>query len=88
MRMSAIAILVGMAVVAGSFPTQEAFADGTAVTRRAKKVRPVTPTVQCDRCGVPITCPDRLCASIYSAYGPYGGAAYWSRYTFQGWGYR
>jgi len=33
-------------------------------------------------------CPDRYsCSSLYGAYGPYGGAAYWSRYTYGGWGY-
>ena len=27
-------------------------------------------------------CPDRLsCYSLYGAYGPYGGAAYWSAYS-------
>jgi hypothetical protein len=33
-------------------------------------------------------CPDRYsCSSLYGAYGPYGGAAYWTRYTYGGWGY-
>jgi len=87
MRKSAIAIIVGLAVVAGSF-TPVAFADGTVVRRSSKKVRHVTPAIRCDRCGVPITCPDGFCASIYGAYGPYGGSAYWSRYSYQGWSYR
>jgi len=31
-------------------------------------------------------CPDPYsCAPLYGAYGPYGGAAYWSRYTYAGW---
>ena len=33
-------------------------------------------------------CPDRFsCSSLYGAYGPYGGGAYWTRYTYGGWGY-
>jgi hypothetical protein len=29
-------------------------------------------------------CPDAWsCFSLYGAYGPYGGAAYWNRYTYQ-----
>jgi hypothetical protein len=32
-------------------------------------------------------CPDRLsCYSLYGAYGPYGGRAYWSAYSPGGWG--
>ena len=88
MRTAALVIIVALAAVAGGFPTQDALADGTAATRKIKKVRHVAPAVRCDRCGVPITCPDALCASLYGAYGPYGGPAYWSRYTFDGWGYR
>ena len=30
-------------------------------------------------------CPDRY--SCGSLYGPYGGVAYWTRYTSSGWGY-
>jgi hypothetical protein len=33
-------------------------------------------------------CPDRYtCSSLYGAYGPFGGTAYWTRYTYGGWGY-
>jgi hypothetical protein len=33
-------------------------------------------------------CPDRYsCFSLYGAYGPYGGVAYWARYTSSGWSY-
>ncbi len=28
------------------------------------------------------------CASLYGAYGPYGGTAYWGAYTSLGWGPR
>jgi hypothetical protein len=35
-----------------------------------------------------VYCPDRYsCSSLYGAYGPYGGGAYWTRYTYGGWGY-
>jgi hypothetical protein len=34
-----------------------------------------------------IGCPDRYrCSSLYGAYGPYGGSAYWGAYTSAGWG--
>jgi hypothetical protein len=33
-------------------------------------------------------CPDRVsCYSLYGAYGPYGGRAYWSAYSPGAWGY-
>jgi hypothetical protein len=33
-------------------------------------------------------CPDRYaCSSLYGAYGPYGGSAYVTRYTYGGWAY-
>jgi len=36
----------------------------------------------------PRRCPDRYsCYSLYGAYGPYGGAPYWGRYTWVGWGF-
>jgi hypothetical protein len=30
-----------------------------------------------------VGCPAYTCSSLYGAYGPYGGRAYWARYT--GW---
>jgi hypothetical protein len=31
-------------------------------------------------------CPDPYsCNSLYGAYGPYGGRAYWTRYVYSGW---
>ncbi len=31
-------------------------------------------------------CPDPFsCHSLYGAYGPYGGHAYWTRYVYSGW---
>ena len=33
-------------------------------------------------------CPSRYaCSSLYGAYGPWGGAAYWAQYSYGGWGY-
>src|SRR5262249_38997980 len=89
MQRKALAILIGLAVVAASIPSQNALADESARVRQTKKkVRHVRPDViPCDRCGVPITCPDGLCASLYGGYGPYGGYPYWSRYGDQGWGF-
>jgi hypothetical protein len=32
-------------------------------------------------------CPDRYsCSSLYGAYGPYGGFAFWAGYSYGGWG--
>ena len=46
------------------------------------------PYAPCEgRCRV--MCPDGYsCGSLYGAYGPYGGAAYWGGYTLSGWGWR
>jgi hypothetical protein len=32
-----------------------------------------------------VGCPAYTCSSMYGAYGPFGGSAYWSRYTYGGW---
>jgi hypothetical protein len=37
---------------------------------------------------LPTFCPSGFCYPLYGAYGPYGGALYWSQYTYSGWGYR
>jgi hypothetical protein len=37
----------------------------------------------CRRSRIAYGCPDTLsCYSLYGAYGPYGGAAYWGTYSF------
>ncbi len=55
------------------------FADGMKVKHRAGKVVSQTWAVRS-------ACPDPYsCAPLYGAYGPYGGAAYWTRYTYAGW---
>jgi hypothetical protein len=81
-------ILLALAVGACVDPVPDALADG--ITRPAKKARHVNRAPRClhDRCGFPVVCPDGTCNSIYGAYGPYGGALYWSRYSFGGWNYR
>jgi len=57
----------------------DAFADGMKVKYHARKVVSPTPTLR-------PACPDPYsCASLYGAYGPYGGVAYWTRYTYAGW---
>jgi hypothetical protein len=50
----------------------DALADGMMLKRHAGKVV--------------VHCPDRYsCYPLYGAYGPYGGRAYWTRYTWAGW---
>jgi hypothetical protein len=90
MRKIAISILSAIAVISCGCASQEASADEANV-RYTKKVRPVTHARKCgpyDRCGFPVSCPSGTCYSLYGAYGPYGGTAYWGRYTYAGWGYR
>ena len=58
-----------------------ALADEMVVKRKpAKKV-----VVQ-DSSIVHAGCPDPYsCSSLYGAYGPFGGRAYWTRYVYSGW---
>lgn len=56
-----------------------ASADGMKVKHQARKVVAHTSIVR-------PACPDPYsCYPLYGAYGPYGGAAYWTRYTYAGW---
>jgi hypothetical protein len=56
-----------------------AFADGMKVKHHVRK--PVS-----QHSVIRPACPDPYsCAPLYGAYGPYGGAAYWTRYTYEGW---
>jgi hypothetical protein len=90
MRKIAVAMLAALAMIFCDGLSQDALADGFTV-RHTKKVRPVAHARKCgqyDRCGYPSVCPDGTCYSLYGAYGPYGGALYWSRYTYAGWGHR
>ena len=86
-----LGIIMTLCVVAAcSCQTQDAFADGASAGRSRKPhhVRRVPRCGPLDRCGFPIACPDGTCYSLYGAYGPYGGPAYWTRYTYEGWGIR
>jgi hypothetical protein len=64
----------------------DAFADGMTVKRQSRKA---VVHSACTHEGCIVrrpACPDPYsCSSLYGAYGPYGGAAYWSRYTYAGW---
>lgn len=56
-----------------------ASADGMKVKHHPRKV-------VADNVIVRPACPDPYsCSSLYGAYGPYGGAAYMTRYTYSGW---
>ena len=90
MRKISVVMLTALALVSCDGLWQDALADGVSA-RHAKKVRPLTHARKCgkyDRCGMPVACPAVTCYSLYGAYGPYGGALYWNRYTYAGWGYR
>jgi hypothetical protein len=58
----------------------DAAADGVAVKRHARKVVAHTSVVMRPACPDPYSC-----SSLYGAYGPDGGAAYWTRYNYAGW---
>ena len=93
MRKTILMIVAMFAIIACDCFTQDASADGIAVVRQRKIVRHVNHAPTCGRfrCVVPPrgACPDAYtCSSLYGAYGPFGGAAYWSRYTDDGSGYR
>ena len=90
MRALAVSMLTAISVVTSGCFSQEVRADGVSV-RHAKKVQTAAHARKCglyDRCGFPVVCPSGACYSLYSAYGPYGGPAYWSQYTYSGWGRR
>jgi hypothetical protein len=57
----------------------DASADGMKVKQKARRVVADTSIIR------PV-CPDAYsCSPLYGAYGPYGGAAYMTRYTYSGW---
>ena len=59
---------------------EDAAADGMPAKHHARRAAAQASVV------VRSTCPDPFsCSSLYGAYGPYGGAAYWTRYTYAGW---
>ena len=86
----AVSAMTAIAVISGGCLSQGARADEAGV-RYTKKVRPIPHARRCgpyDRCGFPVSCPSGMCYSLYSAYPPYGGTVFWSRYSYGGWGYR
>ena len=86
-----LAVLIAAGTVMACYSlTQQVLADGTGMSR-SKKFRHVSRIYKCTRrdlCGFPVGCPDGTCYSLYGAYGPHGGPAYWTRYTYEGWGLR
>ena len=80
MRKVFIVTLAAMLYLACEGFTQVASADGMGPASRTKKVRSVHERPRY------VGCPDRYsCYSLYGAYGPWGGPAYWSRYSYEGW---
>jgi hypothetical protein len=82
MKATQVSVLLGWLLVSGVASISEVKAADLQYDGRAGVVRSAG-------CGWRHSCcPDRYsCSSLYGAYGPYGGAAYWSRYTYGGWGY-
>lgn len=73
-----ICVVAAALVVLLSLPG-DASADGMTVKRHARKAVAPTSVMR-------PACPDPYsCSPLYGAYGPYGGAAYLTRYTYAGW---
>lgn len=71
-------LAAALAVIVSS--SDDASADSVAVKHHARRGAVVHTSV------VRPACPDPYsCSPLYGAYGPYGGAAYWTRYTYSGW---
>ena len=86
MRGMLFTLVAILAIVSCDSLTQYALADGTAVARKKVRAAYGGPTCGYYPCRPVVGCPDRYsCWSLYGAYGPYGGAAYWSRYSYEGW---
>ena len=87
MRKVILSIVTLAAMVSWDCATQRASGDGAQVAH-ARKVHHAyqADCVAFDRCGAPVGCPTRYyCYSLNGAYGPYGGHAYWTRFTYGGW---
>jgi hypothetical protein len=87
MRMTFMIIMALLFFMSCDFYTHDALADGLFVNRHIQKVRHNSHS-NCwpGRCGRPAPCPSGTCYSLYGAYLPYGGSAYWGRYTSRWWG--
>jgi hypothetical protein len=83
MKAIQLPIIVGWLLASGVVSTSDATAADLQYHRSA---RVVTRSAGCGRWHT--CCPGRYsCASLYGGYGPYGGAAFWSQYTYGGWKY-
>ena len=83
-KKSIVAIVLTAPFVA-SIPSVTLAADaGIPVVQRAARHYRVVEECGWRRC--PTRCPDRYsCASLYGAYGPWGGQQYWAAYSYS-WG--
>jgi len=78
MKTTQVIIFLGWLLAGAVVSTSDVMANGRA--------RAVVRSAGCEYSKT--CCPDRYtCASLYGAYGPWGGAPYWTRYTYGGWGY-
>jgi hypothetical protein len=76
-----IICVIAVAFAVFSFVPDDASADGMKV-----KVKPPARRVVADTSVIRPACPDPYsCSPLYGAYGPYGGAAFLTRYTYSGW---
>ena len=82
MRKILIVTLSALAAMSWEGGSHDVFADGVSLRPHARKC------LRYDQCGFPVACPSGMCSSIYGGYGPYGGASYWGRYIYAGWGHR
>jgi hypothetical protein len=79
MRKVAVVALTALAAILGDCVSYNAFGGEVSVHHHVRKCG------RYDHCGFPVLCPSGTCYSLYGAYGPFGGALYWGRYTYSGW---
>ncbi len=78
MKAAQMFIFLGLLLASGLISTSDAAA--------GHRARVVTRSAGCGWWHT--CCPARyLCSSLYGGYGPYGGALFWSQYTYGGWAY-
>ena len=83
MKTTQAIIFLGCLLAGGVVSTSDVMAADIQYNGRARAVVRSAGCEQRQNC-----CPDRYsCSSLYGAYGPFGGGAYWTRYTYGGWGY-
>jgi hypothetical protein len=93
MKTTQIFVFLGWLLASGVVSTSDVMATDLQYDSRARAVtragdsraRAVIRSAGCERNGS--CCPNYTCASLYGAYGPWGGVAYWSRYAYGGWEY-